>query len=56
MDSKVSFTEHIDVMVGRALAMFGFVSYDLNGVVIGDCYSKGPRFQSRVSHGPFQKV
>jgi hypothetical protein len=31
---------------------------NLNGVVVGyaDCYSKGPRFESRVSHGPFQKV
>jgi hypothetical protein len=25
IDSKVSFTEHIDVTVGRALAMLGFV-------------------------------
>jgi hypothetical protein len=25
VNSKVSFTEHIDVTVGRALAMFGFV-------------------------------
>jgi hypothetical protein len=31
---------------------------DLNGVVVSnaDCYSKGPGFESRVSHGPFQKV
>jgi hypothetical protein len=30
---------------------------DLIGVVIGyvDCYSKGPEFKARVSHGPFQK-
>jgi hypothetical protein len=30
---------------------------DLNGVVIGyaDCYSKGPGFEPRVTHGPFQK-
>jgi hypothetical protein len=26
MDSKVSFTGHIDVTVGRALAMLGFVN------------------------------
>jgi hypothetical protein len=31
---------------------------DLNGVVVSnaDCQSKGPGFESRVSHGPFQKV
>jgi hypothetical protein len=31
---------------------------NLNGVVVGyaDCYSKGSGFESRVSHGPFQKV
>jgi hypothetical protein len=31
---------------------------ELNGVVVGyaDCYSKGPGFESRVSHGPCQKV
>jgi hypothetical protein len=31
---------------------------DLNSVVVGyaDCYSKGPGFESRVSHGLFQKV
>jgi hypothetical protein len=31
---------------------------DLNCVVVSnaDCYSKGPGFESRVSHGPFQKV
>jgi hypothetical protein len=31
---------------------------DLNGVVVSnaDCYSKGLGFESRVSHGPFQKV
>jgi hypothetical protein len=31
---------------------------DLNGVVVSnaDCYSKDPGFESRVSHGPFQKV
>jgi hypothetical protein len=31
---------------------------DLNGVVVSnaDCYSKGSGFESRVSHGPFQKV
>jgi hypothetical protein len=34
---------------------------DLNGVVIvvvgyADGYSKGPGFESRVSHGPFKKV
>jgi hypothetical protein len=30
----------------------------LNDVVVGyaDCYSKGPGFKSRVSHGHFQKV
>jgi hypothetical protein len=30
---------------------------DLNGIVIryADCYSEGPGFESRVSHGPFQK-
>jgi hypothetical protein len=30
----------------------------LNGVVVSnaDCQSKGPGFESRVSHGPFQKV
>jgi hypothetical protein len=33
-------------------------SDDLNGVVVSnaDCQSKGPGFESRVSHGPFQKV
>jgi hypothetical protein len=33
-------------------------SDDLNGVVVSnaDCESKGPGFESRVSHGPFQKV
>jgi hypothetical protein len=31
---------------------------DLNGVVVSnaDYKSKGPSFESRVSHGPFQKV
>jgi hypothetical protein len=31
---------------------------DLNGVLVSnaDCQSKGPGFESRVSHGPFQKV
>jgi hypothetical protein len=31
---------------------------DLSDEVVGyaDCYSKGPGFESRVSHGPFQKV
>jgi hypothetical protein len=31
---------------------------DLNGEVVSnaDCQSKGPGFESRVSHGPFQKV
>jgi hypothetical protein len=31
---------------------------DLNDVVVGyaDCFSEGPGFESRVSHGPFQKV
>jgi hypothetical protein len=31
---------------------------DLNGVVVSnaDCKSKGPGFESRLSHGPFQKV
>jgi hypothetical protein len=31
---------------------------DLNGVEVGsaNCYSKGPGFKSRVSHGPIQKV
>jgi hypothetical protein len=31
---------------------------DLNGVVVSnaDCLSKGPGFESQVSHGPFQKV
>jgi hypothetical protein len=31
---------------------------DLNGVVVecADCYSKGPGFESRVRHGPNQKV
>jgi hypothetical protein len=34
------------------------VQDDLNGVVVSnaDFYSKGPGFESRVSHGPFQKV
>jgi hypothetical protein len=34
------------------------VSDDLNDVVVrnADCYSKGPGSESRVSHGPFQKV
>jgi hypothetical protein len=33
-------------------------SDDLNGVVVSnaDCYSKGPGFESRLSHGHFQKV
>jgi hypothetical protein len=31
---------------------------NLNVVVVSnaDCQSKGPGFESRVSHGPFQKV
>jgi hypothetical protein len=31
---------------------------DRNGVVFSnaDCQSKGPGFESQVSHGPFQKV
>jgi hypothetical protein len=35
-----------------------YVIDDLNGVVVwyADCYSKGPEFESRVSHGPFKKV
>jgi hypothetical protein len=31
--------------------------YEINDIgVYADCYSKGPGFESRVSHGPFQKV
>jgi hypothetical protein len=44
---------------GYFFLWYGSFHDDLNGEVVGyagDCYSKGPRFESRVSHGPFQKV
>jgi hypothetical protein len=31
---------------------------ELNGIAVGyaECYSRGPGFESQVSHGSFQKV
>jgi hypothetical protein len=45
-------------MISRFITVLVFRADDLNGVMVGyaDCYSEGLGFESRVIHGPFQKV